>query len=209
MSFATRFGALRSAHDMTLEEVGRRLDPPKSAQAVWKWENEGVIPRSKALFQLADLFNVSVSDLLGDGDHVDPVASSALVPVLATAHMGHFEEEGECDFMAEVPASVVDAHPGSFLVHGFGPCMNRRFPEDALLLVDPSMEPRSGEAVLVEDEDHRALVRTYMRGSSTVMLSPDSWSEDIPDIIGTPDSPAVRLVGVVVWYQAARDVRHQ
>ena len=205
MSFSTRFAALRSASGLTLEEVGNRLDPPKSAQAVWRWETDGIIPRSRALFQLAALFGVAVSDLLDE--EARPVPASRLVPVLGTAHMGSFEEGEECEYMAEVPASVVDAHPDSFLVHGFGPCMNRRYPEDSLLLVDPSMEPRSGDAVLVEDDDHRALVRVWMRGASTLMLSPDSWSDDLPDIVAAPDSPPVRLVGVVVWYQAARDVR--
>lgn len=133
--------------------------------------------------------------------------SSALVPVLATAHMGTFEDEESCDYQAEVPVSVVEAHQGCFLIRGFGPCMNRRFPEDALLLIDPHMTPRNGDAVLVEDEDHRALVRVWTRGSSTLMLSPDSYSDDIPDIVASPDAQAVRLVGVVVWYQATRDVR--
>lgn len=195
---------MRKAMGLTQQELADMLGYTR--EAVTMWENGRAKPRMDMATRLSQIFGVTLADLMGDGE---PIPSSTLVPVLATAHMGHFEEEGECDFMAEVPASVVEAHPSSFLVHGFGPCMNRRFPEDALLLVDPSMEPRSVEAVLVEDEDHRALVRTYMRGSSTVMLSPDSWSEDIPDIIGTPDSPAVRLVGVVVWYQAARDVRHQ
>lgn len=207
MGIGENIRRLRRAAGLSQEELAERLDPPYTRPAVTAWESGRAKPRMDTLVQIAAVFGVDPSDLMGG--RADPVASSAMVPVLATAHMGHFEEEVACDFMAEVPASVVDAHPGSFLVHGFGPCMNRRFPEDALLLVDPSMEPRSGEAVLVEDEDHRALVRTYMRGSSTVMLSPDSFSEDIPDIIGTPDSPAVRLVGVVVWYQAARDVRHQ
>ena len=107
----------------------------------------------------------------------------------------------------EVPSGVMAAHPGAFLIHGHGPCMNRRYPEDAYLLVDPRMEPRTGDAVLVQDDDGRGLVRVYARGTSSLMLSPDSWSEAIEDIVGSPDDPPVRVVGVVVWYQAARDVR--
>lgn len=131
----------------------------------------------------------------------------AMRAVLGTAHMEGFEDIEDVDDRVEVPSGVMDAHPGAFLIHGQGACMNRRYPEDAYLLVDPRMEPRTGDAVLVQDDDGRGLVRVYARGTSSLMLSPDSWSEAIEDIVGSPDDPPVRVVGVVVWYQAARDVR--
>ena len=211
MTFARQFRRLREARGLTQEDVGLRLDPPYSSTAVWKWENSGTIPRMNILRQLSDMFGVSVGELLDEGDapsgSVAPVATGVLVPVLGTAHMEGFEDIEDVDDRVEVPSGVMSAHPGAFLIHGFGPCMNRRFPEDAYLLVDPRMEPRSGDAVLVQDDDGRSLVRVYARGTSTLMLSPDSYSEAIEDIVGSPDDPPVRVVGVVVWYQAARDVR--
>ena len=211
MTFQRQFRRLRMEHDLTREAIANRLDPPYSVAAISTWENLGVTPRMPVLRQLADMFGVSVGELLDEGDApagaVSPVPSGVLVPVLGTAHMEGFEDIEDVDDRVEVPSGVMSAHPGAFLIHGFGPCMNRRFPEDAYLLVDPRMEPRSGDAVLVQDDDSRGLVRVYARGTSTLMLSPDSYSEAIEDIVGSPDDPPVRVVGVVVWYQAARDVR--
>lgn len=208
MSFATKFAALRSASGMTQDEVAKKLVPEMTPQVVSKWE-KGSIPRLPVIKQLAAMFGVTVSDLMDDERPIGsilPTSSGTMVPVLGTAHMESFEDIEDTGFEAEVPSHVVKSHPRAFLIHGFGPCMNKRFPEDALLLVDPDMEPRNGDAVLVEDEDHRALVRVFTRGSSTLMLSPDSWSEDINDIVGSPEDPPVRLVGVVVWYQAREDL---
>lgn len=211
MALQDKFRALRARSGLTLEEIALKLDPPYSTAAVWSWENGAATPRLPVLRQLSDMFGVSVGELLDEGDApagaVSPVPSGVLVPVLGTAHMEGFEDIEDVDDRVEVPSGVMACHPGAFLIHGFGPCMNRRFPEDAYLLVDPRMEPRSGDAVLVQDDDGRGLVRVYARGTSTLMLSPDSYSEAIEDIVGSPDDPPVRVVGVVVWYQAARDVR--
>lgn len=203
MGFGRNVLSLRTAAGMTQQELADTLGVTQSAVNIW--ERDKSRPRYDTLKTLAAIFGVSVDSLLGD-DRITPTPTAVLVPVLGTAHMGGFEDIDDVDYRVEVPKSVVDAHPRAFLVHGFGACMNRRFPEDAHLLVDPDMLPRSGDAVLVQSEG-QALVRAYMRGANTVMLSPDSYSEDLEDMIGTSDSPPAKLVGVVVWYQASQDIR--
>ena len=133
--------------------------------------------------------------------------SSALVPLLGTTHMGEFEDEGECDRMVEVPASVADAHPGGFCVRADGECMNNRYPSDSVLFVDPNMQPFDGCAVLAETQDFQSIVRKYSRGASSLMLSPDSHDYEFEDIIVRADDAPIMLKGVVVWYQAEKDVR--
>ena len=122
--------------------------------------------------------------------------SSALVPLLGTTHMGEFEDEGECDRMVEVPASVAEAHPGGFCVRA-----------DSVLFVDPNMQPFDGCAVLAETQDFQSIVRKYSRGASSLMLSPDSHDCVFEDIIVRADDAPIMLKGVVVWYQAEKDVR--
>ncbi|WP_281624398.1 S24 family peptidase [Senegalimassilia anaerobia] len=133
--------------------------------------------------------------------------SSALVPLLGTTHMGEFEDEGECDRMVEVPASVAEAHPGGFCVRADGECMNNRYPSDSVLFVDPNMQPFDGCAVLAETQDFQSIVRKYSRGASSLMLSPDSHDCVFEDIIVRADDAPIMLKGVVVWYQAEKDVR--
>lgn len=203
MGFGRNVLSLRTAAGMTQQELADDLGVTQAA--VNMWERDKARPRYDTLRTLASVLGVTVDSLIND-EHITPTPSSVLVPVLGTAHMGGFEDIDEVEYRVEVPASVVERHPRAFLVRGFGECMNRRFPSDAHLLVDPDMLPRSGDAVLVQ-RDGQALVRSYMRGATTVMLSPDSYSEELEDMVGTSDSPPAKLVGVVVWYQASEDVR--
>lgn len=132
--------------------------------------------------------------------------SSAMVPlrVLGATHAGERMDEDESDYMVEFPQSVAERHPGCFALRVEGDCMNRRYPEGCHIMVDPNMEPRNGSAVVAEFEDGRSVLRNYLRGSSTLMLTADSFAEH-EDIIVTLDDPPVRTVGVVVWYQADKE----
>lgn len=130
-----------------------------------------------------------------------------MVPLLGTTHMGDFSDEDECDRMVEIPAHVAEAHPDGFCVHADGECMNNRYPSDSVLFVDPHMQPFDGCAVLAETEQYQSIVRKYAMGSTSLMLSPDSHSGEFDDIIIKADDAPVTLKGVVVWYQADKDVR--
>lgn len=202
MDFSERVKKLREDAGLTQEELAAKLGV--SRPAVGMWENKRSRPRLDKMNQLSDLFGVPVSELLGERQ---VVGSSRLVPLLGYTHMGEAVDEDACDRMVEVPTSVAEAHPAGYCVHADGGCMDNRYPDDCVLMVDPDMEPRNGCAVLAEVEGYRSVVRTYLRGSSTLVLSPDSHTGSDEDIVVTADDPPVSLKGVVVWYQAERDVR--
>lgn len=202
MEFGQRVKKLRTEAGLTQEDIAKKLDLSKTA--VGAWENGRAKPRLDKLNQLADLFGVTAAELLGERQ---VVGSSRLVPLLGYTHMGEAVDEDACDRMVEVPTSVAEAHPAGYCVHADGGCMDNRYPDDCVLMVDPDMEPRNGCAVLAEVEGYRSVVRTYLRGSSTLVLSPDSHTGSYEDIVVTADDPPVSLKGVVVWYQAERDVR--
>lgn len=133
--------------------------------------------------------------------------TSRMVPLLGFAHMGEPCDEGSLADEVEVPASIADAHPRGFMVHAQDGCMDNRFPHDALLLVDPDMEPVNGQPVLAETADYGAVVRNYTRGRSTVMLTADSHSGEYDDILAGPGDEPVVCKGRVVWYMGERDER--
>lgn len=208
MDVSSRLRMLRKDAGMTQQDIADKLDVTRVS--VGKWESGIAIPRPKNLEDLAALFGTSVSYLLGeDGpERVESRATSATVPMRAigVTCMGEGDEQ-EADAVVEVPAGVAERHPGLFVVHGIGSCMDRRFPEDAALGVDPDMEPRTGDAVLARDEAHGSFVHVYMAGSGgTVMLSADSWQEGYEDLVVGPRDPPVEVLGTVVWWQAYEDV---
>lgn len=206
MDFAQKLRQMREKAGLTQGDLADKLDI--SRPAVSSWESGKIRPRLNKLQQLADLFGTTVADLMGeDASEAAISGASRMVPLLGFAHMGEPCDEGDLADEVEVPASIADAHPRGFMVHAQGGCMDNRFPHDALLLVDPDMEPVNGQPVLAETSDYGAVVRNYTRGRSTVMLTADSHSGEYDDILAGPGDEPVVCKGRVVWYMGERDER--
>lgn len=206
MEFGDKLRSLRTKAGLTQLDIAEKLDV--SAAAIGAWENGRAKPRLTKLGQLAELLGTSAADLMGeDATEAAISGTSRMVPLLGFAHMGEPCDEGSLADEVEVPASIADAHPRGFMVHAQGGCMDNRFPHDALLLVDPDMEPVNGQPVLAETSDYGAVVRNYTRGRSTVMLTADSHSGEYDDILAGPGDEPVVCKGRVVWYMGERDER--
>uniref|UniRef100_UPI00359C52C9 helix-turn-helix domain-containing protein n=1 Tax=Collinsella aerofaciens TaxID=74426 RepID=UPI00359C52C9 len=206
MEFGEKLRSLRTKAGLTQLDIAEKLDV--SAAAIGAWENGRAKPRLTKLGQLAELLGTSAADLMGeDAAEAAISGTSRMVPLLGFAHMGEPCDEGNLADEVEVPASIADAHPRGFMVHAQGGCMDNRFPNDALLLVDPDMEPVNGQPVLAETADYGAVVRNYTRGRSTVMLTADSHSGEYDDILAGPGDEPVVCKGRVVWYMGDRDER--
>ena len=134
-------------------------------------------------------------------------ASSATVPLLAIGrvHAGALTDEEEVSHRVEVPSSVLSGHPRAFALEVEGDCMDRVIPEGSHVLVDPDREPGNGSIAVVETDSYQAVMRRWYRGSSTLMLTADSHSEQEDMVFGPEDGP-VRVVGTVVWWQAPREM---
>ena len=206
MEFGDKLRSLRTKAGLTQLDIAEKLDV--SAAAIGAWENGRAKPRLTKLGQLAELLGTSAADLMGeDATEAAISGTSRMVPLLGFAHMGEPCDEGNLADEVEVPASIADAHPRGFMVHAQGGCMDNRFPHDALLLVDPDMEPVNGQPVLAETSDYGAVVRNYTRGRSMVMLTADSHSGEYDDILAGPGDEPVVCKGRVVWYMGERDER--
>lgn len=206
MDLGKKIRAHRDELGLTQAELADKLGLTYSS--VSQWESGRATPRTPILRQLADLFDTTVADLMGeDATEAAISGTSRMVPLLGFAHMGEPCDEGNLADEVEVPASIAEAHPRGFMVHAQGGCMDNRFPHDALLLVDPDMEPANGQPVLAETADYGAVVRNYTRGRSTVMLTADSHSGEYDDILAGPGDEPVVCKGRVVWYMGERDER--
>lgn len=206
MDLGKKIRAHRDELGLTQAELADKLGLTYSS--VSQWESGRATPRTPILRQLADLFDTTVADLMGEDAAETAISgTSRMVPLLGFAHMGEPCDEGNLADEVEVPASIADAHPRGFMVHAQGGCMDNRFPNDALLLVDPDMEPVNGQPVLAETSDYGAVVRNYTRGRSTVMLTADSHSGEYDDILAGPGDEPVVCKGRVVWYMGERDER--
>ena len=208
MPISDNIKKLRQIFDVTQDELGEIAGV--TGNAVSQWENGRSEPRMGAIERMAACYQISKSHLIEDGgmDQIDPVtkkpkgssympagampvvASSATVPLLTLGrvHAGALADEEEIAHRVEVPA-----------------CMNRVIPEGSHVLVDPDRQPANGSIAVVETEDYRAVMRRWYKGSTKLMLSADSF-EDYEDMIFGMDDGPVRVIGTVVWFQAADEM---
>lgn len=217
---------LRELFDITQEQLAEIAGVSRGA--VSQWEGGFSEPRMGSIQKIADHFHISKSNIIEDDgmDYIDqvtkratgsplvpqgamPVYSSAeaTVPLLTLGrvHAGALTDEEEVESRVEVPASVCERHPRAFALVVEGDCMNRVIPEGAHVLVDPDREPSNGSIAVVETEAYQAVMRRWYRGTSTLMLTADSYEEQEDLVFGMDDGP-VRLIGTVVWYQSPREM---
>ena len=62
-SFGNRLAEIRKQHNLTQNDIAEKLDI--SPQAVSKWENDLTSPDIDTLIKLAEIFNISIDELVG------------------------------------------------------------------------------------------------------------------------------------------------
>lgn len=217
MGVPENIDALLVKFDITQETLARIAGVAPSSVSGWR---NGAVPRMSAINKICDALCVTRDDIMSDQfglaarEHghipagaVPVVASGATVPLLTLGrvHAGSLADEEEVAHRVEVPASVCAGHPRAFALEVEGDCMNRVIPEGSHVLIDPDRQPANGSIAVVETEDYRAVMRRWYKGSTKLMLSADSF-EDYEDMIFGMDDGPVRVIGTVVWFQAANEM---
>lgn len=222
MGIPENIDALLVKFDLKPESLARIAGVTPAAVSRWRTGDTQNI-RKQNLDRICEALNLTADDILSSSaglaakehghlvtpPYAIPVQASPAVSVplrvIGTTHAGERVDDDERDYTFMVPEDVAARHPRAFGYKVEGDCMSRRYPDGCHILVDPDIEPRNGSAVVAEFEDGRSVLRSYLRGSTTLMLTADSFSDGHEDIIVTPDDPPVMTRGVVVWFQAAEE----
>lgn len=207
MSIARNIRAVRTRNNLTQEEFGEIVGV--SSMAVSQWETGRAVPRMGAVQKISDYFHISKGSLIDEDSSTLtklPISgSTATLPLrtLGKVHAGVMDDDTVCDDEdVQVPERVVLAYPDAFLLRVEGNCMDRVIPEGSHVVVVPHKVPTNGSIVVIRDDTYEAIMRRYYKGSSALMLSPDSYEEEYQDII-VHDGQEITLIGVVVWWQAS------
>lgn len=75
MTLAEKITALRGEHKLSQGDLAEQLDV--SRQSVSKWETGQAVPELEKIIKLADLFDVSVDELVREGETLPPEAPQA------------------------------------------------------------------------------------------------------------------------------------
>lgn len=208
---------LRSERGLTQQDIANAVGVSKVA--VGQWESGKSIPRRENLEALSKSYGISIGELYGESQEGTssasvpsgsrrPVGRSGMVPMrrLGKTHAGDAIEELEDEGMVEVPEHVAELHPNGFVLSVEGDCMDRAYPDGCVVLVDPDARPWNGCAVVAETSPGESVLRRYMRGSNTLLLSADSHGGPYDDMVFSDEEmQEVRMLGVVMWFQADHD----
>lgn len=209
---------LREMNQITQEQLAEIAGVSRGA--VSQWEGGFSEPRMGAIQRMADYFNISKSNIIED-DGMDVCYRSSIpgamkvrgcedtyIPLLSfgRVHAGSLTDEEAAEKTINVPSNIAKNHPSAMVLEVEGNCMNRVILEGSHVLLDPTITPSNGSIVVAETEDYQAIMRRWYKGSKSLMLVADSYDE-FEDIIFTDDEHPIKVVGVVVWYQASSEMR--
>lgn len=158
-------GAARVKSGLSASEVGRRLGISRSSVSAWENPKKKSLPSSYNLQALADLYDVSVDNLVGRSlSNVSPGPDAAgVVPVVSlmsiidngmNAEKTH-EEYIYCP-ISHGPETIASRVEGESMVSG-NP-LEKSYPPGSYIYCDPGMkEPKSGQNIIA-----------MLSGSSTI-----------------------------------------
>ena len=215
--------ALLEREGITQEEFADSIGVSRETANRWISGNITSI-RDKNIEKIRAEYNLDVDDLRSETNGLyaklhgitQPIVPSsarrmvaskpAYLPLLGCVHAGDAQEPDVMDDLVECPASVAARHPRAYFLRVEGDCMSRVYPAGSLILVDPEATPQDGSIAVVSIDGADYVMRRLRKGSRSLMLSPDSYSDEYDDIIVNPIEHTVQFVGSVVWYQPEHEL---
>lgn len=204
---AANIKALRKRFGVTQRELAEAVGVTENA--VSKWETGYSVPRMGAIEKIATHYGVTIRSIVDDGgmeERSTTRAGDAGLPLLAMPRTRDEDELQAVEGLMSVPYEVWRDHPSGYFLKAKGQQMNRLYPEGSLVLVDPDVEPSSGSVVVARVDGADYVMRRLYKGSSVLVLSPDSWEDGYEDIVIAGDDHTVEFVGSVVWFQASGEL---
>ncbi len=203
-----RIRQFRLNRNLTTEELAKKLNTTRAS--ITRYENGDRKANQDVLFQLAEIFNVSVDDFFpnrstdksGITNVIYPKGGSlnrVSIPIVGTIACGdpitaeeNIEGYTEQLFTGPVPSGNL------FALQCKGDSMEPTVPNGALAIIHEQPEVEDGEiaAVLVDNDSEATLKRIKHQGS-LVMLVPDNKKYD--PIVLDKEHPG-RIVGKAISY---------
>lgn len=202
MSIGENIRRLREREGLSQTAFAGRLGVTK--ETVGRWESGRTFPRRTHLDKMIADFAVCADDIMSEERGLGTAPSAQPAdnwPGPETRNDGTGAAEGAGD--AILPVYKTGRHVASIFVRMDYREMTRLYPVGSLLLVDQRARPYNGCTVVALVDNATIVVRRYTAGNNTVVLS--SWSYDAPSPDLILDKRRVRIIGVVVFFQASHD----
>ena len=211
MGLAENIRKFRTDADLTQAKLADLVGVTRAT--VTQWETGWSQPRMGAVEKLSEVLGVSMSELVDDSNikrvpgAITPTEPrKAYLPLLGKVHAGDAQEPQVFDERISLPYEVWERHRDGYFLQVEGQCMSKIYPEGSYILIDPMQRPTNGSIAVVSIDGADYVMRRLYKGSSVLVLSPDSWEEGYEDIVIAGDDHTVEFVGSVVWFQASGEL---
>lgn len=204
-----RIRQFRLNRNLTAEELAKKLNTTRAS--ITRYENGDRKANQDVLFQLAEIFNVSVDDFFpnrstdksGITNVIYPKGGSlhrVSIPIVGTIACGdpitaeeNIEGYTEQVFTQPVPSGNL------FALRCKGDSMEPTIPNGALAIIHEQPEVEDGEiaAVLVDDDNEATLKRVKHQGNLVLLVADNSKKYD--PIVLDKNHPG-RIVGKAISY---------
>lgn len=220
MGVPENIDALLVKFDINQDGLARIANVAPSAVSRWR---KGAMPRMSAIKNICDELGLTEDDILSDvaglaaKEHnrimglpekaITPTEPrKAYLPLLGKVHAGDAQEPQVLDERISLPYEVWERHRDGYFLQVEGQCMSKIYPEGSYILIDPTQRPVNGSIAVVSIDGADYVMRRLYKGSSVLVLSPDSWEEGYDDIVIAGDDHTVEFVGTVVWFQPSAEL---
>lgn len=220
MGVPENIDALLVKFDINQDGLARIANVAPSAVSRWR---KGAMPRMSAIKNICDELGLTEDDILSDvaglaaKEHnrimglpekaITPTEPrKAYLPLLGKVHAGDAQEPQVLDERISLPYEVWERHRDGYFLQVEGQCMSKIYPEGSYILIDPEQRPTNGSIAVVSIDGADYVMRRLYKGSSVLVLSPDSWEEGYEDIVISGSDHTVEFVGSVVWFQASGEL---
>ena len=211
MGLAENIRKFRTDADLTQAKLADLVGVTRAT--VTQWETGWSQPRMGAVEKLSEVLGVSMSELVDDSNikrvpgAITPTEPrKAYLPLLGKVHAGDAQEPQVLDERISLPYEVWERHRDGYFLQVEGQCMSKIYPEGSYILIDPMQRPTNGSIAVVSIDGADYVMRRLYKGSSVLVLSPDSWEAGYEDIVIAGDDHTVEIVGSVVWFQASGEL---
>ena len=192
---------LREEAGMSQEQLAEKLE--KTRSAISQYESGKIVPRMGVIEDLATIFDVSKSVIIGEqymGKGFSPV------PLYGRVAAGTPIEMLVAEDIKEAPAKFTDDDPDAYLVRVVGNSMSRRIQDGDFALVSPKYtEPNDHDMFLVTVNGDDATIKCVRVLENGIELVPDSYDPTYrPKVFDYNDdtTPPIRIIGKIVWWCA-------
>lgn len=190
----------RKMHKMTQEQLGDLLGVHFTT--VSSWERGHNKPLMDKASKMAKLWNVNVSDIIGDSLEQTKIVKPAYKELKGAVAAGLPLEMFEIPEMVSVPYEIDQQYPDAYLLELKGDSMNKILMEGAYVLIEPCTTLENGEIGVVRVNHTEATLKRFYQMGDSIMLQPESTNSEHHNQIydcSKGECDSISIIGKLVW----------